>query len=111
MKSRKNKKSEIKIEKLKDLITYQTDSIVSRTIISKKTGTITLFAFDRGQGLSEHTAPFEAMIYVLEGKVEIVISGVSYNLKKGETIIIPPNSPHSLRAIERFKMLLVMIKS
>ncbi len=106
----KKKKLEIKTEKLKNLIAYQTDSIVSRTIINKKTGTITLFAFDKGQGLSEHTAPFEAMIYVLEGKVEIVISGVSYNLKQGEMIIIPSNEPHSLKARERFKMLLIMIK-
>lgn len=89
---------------------YQNGSIVSKQIINKRTGTITLFAFDKGQGLSEHTAPFDALVEVIEGQVEITISGIPYSLKQGEAIIIPANHPHSLKAIEKFKILLVMIK-
>ncbi len=74
-------------------------------------GTETLFAFDKGQGLSEHTAPFDALVYVFDGKAEINIAGKTHNLKSGEVIIMPANKPHSLKAIERFKMLLVMIKA
>lgn len=95
---------------IKNLINYHENSIVSRTLIDKKTGTVTLFAFDKGQGLSEHTAPFDALVYLLEGEAEITIMGKSYNLKEGEMIIMPANQPHSLRAVERFKMVLVMVK-
>ena len=94
-----------------DLLDYQEGSVVSRTIIDKKTGTVTLFAFDEGQGLSEHTAPFDALVCVLDGEVEIMISGNPYVLKTGEMIILPVNEPHSLKAVRRFKMMLTMIRS
>ncbi len=94
-----------------DLISYQEGSIVSRTIIDKDTGTLTLFAFDEGQGLSEHTAPFDALVYLLDGEAEVTISGKPLNLKEGEMVIMPANQPHALRAMRRFKMMLVMIKS
>ena len=96
---------------LADLIGYQEGSVVSRTIIDKDAGTVTLFAFDEGQGLSEHTAPFDALVYSLEGEVEITISGKKFPLTKGEMIIMPANKPHALKATKRFKMLLTMIKS
>lgn len=94
-----------------DLLTYQEGAIVSRTIIQKKEGTVTLFAFDKDQGLSEHTAPFDAMVQVLDGEVEISISGKSYPVKAGEFIIMPANEPHALKAVSRFKMLLTMIRA
>lgn len=96
---------------LVDLIEYQEGSVVSRTIIDKETATVTLFAFDEGQGLSEHTAPFDALVHTLDGEVEVTISGKTFPLKKGEMIIMPANQPHALKAIKRFKMLLTMIKS
>ena len=105
------KKIESKSENLIDLIKYQKDSVVSRTIIDKKSGTVTLFAFDKDQGLSEHTAPFDALVHTLEGEVEVKISNRIFLLKKGELIIMPANKPHSLRATKCFKMLLTMIKS
>ena len=94
-----------------DLVDYQTGSVVSRTILEKQTGTVTLFAFDKGQGLSEHTAPFDALVYLLEGEAEITISGKSQRLKEGEMIIMPANQPHAVRATQEFKMLLTMIRS
>ena len=94
-----------------DLIAYQDGSVVSRTIVDKETGTVTLFAFDAGQGLSEHTAPFDALVYNLEGEVEVTISGKPFLLKKGDMINMPANKPHALKATKRFKMILVMIKS
>ncbi len=94
-----------------DLVSYQEGTIVSRTIIDKGAGTLTLFAFDEGQGLSEHTAPFDALVYLLDGEAEVTISGKSLNLKEGGMVIMPANQPHSLRATRRFKMMLVMIKS
>jgi len=97
--------------KLVDLIDYQYESVVSKTIIDKKTGTVTLFAFDEGQGLSEHTAPFNALVCVLDGEVEITISGKSLCVKEGEMIIMPANEPHALKAAKKFKMLLTMIRS
>ena len=96
---------------LVSLVDYQDDSVVSKEIIKKEKGTATLFAFDKGQGLSEHTAPFDALVYVFDGKAEITIAGRQHSLKAGETIIMPANKPHSLKAVERFKMLLVMIKA
>ncbi len=96
---------------LRDSVSYQEGSIVSREIVGKKTGTVSVFAFDQGQGLSEHTAPFDALVYILDGEAEIHISGKAYNPKKGEMIIMPANEPHSLKAIKRFKMLLIMIRS
>ena len=100
-----------KASNLVDLIDYQEGSVVSRTIIDKKTGTITLFAFDENQGLSEHTAPYDAMVYVVDGEVDITISGKLVKLKKGEMTIMPANEPHALAAKTKFKMLLIMIKS
>ena len=94
-----------------DLINYQGGSVVSRTIIDKKAGTITLFAFDEGQGLSEHTAPYDALCYILDGEADVVISGKPVRLKKGEVVIMPANEPHALSAVTRFKMLLTMIRS
>jgi len=102
---------DLKSNSLVDMVNYQGESIVSKTIIEKKTGTVTLFAFDQGQGLSEHTAPFDALVQVLDGEVEIKISGKPYNLKQGEMIIMPANEPHALKAVKRFKMLLTMIRT
>jgi quercetin dioxygenase-like cupin family protein len=97
--------------RLTDLADYQEGSVVSRTIIDKKTGTVTFFAFTEGQGLSEHTAPFDALVYLLDGEAEIVISGKSIRLKQGEMVIMPANRPHALRATKNFKMILTMIRS
>lgn len=93
------------------LIDYQTGSVVSREIVKKPNGSITLFAFDEGEGLSEHTAPFDAVLHILEGEAEIKLSDKSNNLKKGEMIIMPAGEPHSVKANGKFKMLLTMIKS
>lgn len=93
------------------LIEYQEGAVVSREIIRKDTGTVTIFSFDRGEGLSEHTAPFDAMVQVIDGKAEITISGNKNILEKGDMIIMPASEPHSLRALERFKMVLTMIRS
>lgn len=98
------------VGKLNNLVDYQAGSVVSKELIRKDKGTMTLFAFDKGQGLSEHTAPFDALVYIFDGKAEITIAGKQHSLKSGETIIMPANKPHSLKAVERFKMLLVMIK-
>jgi quercetin dioxygenase-like cupin family protein len=97
--------------RLQELLDYQDGSVVSRTIIKKDTGTVTLFAFDKGEGLSEHTAPFDALVHVLDGTVEITISGKPHRLAEGQMIIMPANDPHALKAVDRFKMMLVMIKS
>ncbi len=92
------------------LVEYQAGSVVSRAVIQKKTGTVTLFAFDEGQGLSEHTAPFDALVCILDGQAEVVISGNPHVVKRGEMIIMPAGEPHSLKAMGRFKMMLVMIR-
>lgn len=99
------------VRKLIALADYQEKAVVSRTIIEKKTGTVTFFAFDQGQGLSEHTAPFDALVHVLDGEAEITISGKAHRLTAGEMIIMPANEPHALRAVKRFKMILTMIRS
>ncbi len=96
---------------LKDLIAYQEGSVVSRTIVHRETGTLTLFAFDAGQGLSEHTAPFDAVVYVLEGEVEIIVAGKPARARTGDLVIMPARQPHALKALSRFKMLLTMIRS
>ncbi len=96
--------------KLVDMVNYQDGSIVSREVIKKETGTVTLFAFDKGQGLSEHTAPFEALVNVIEGQARVRISVEVFIVKEGELIIMPADKPHSIQAIERFKMLLVLVK-
>ena len=95
---------------LRDTVSYQENAIVSREIVSKDTGTVTCFAFDKGQGLSEHTSPFDALVYVFDGEVEIHISGKPHFLKEGEMVIMPANKSHALKALERFKMLLIMIR-
>ncbi len=98
-------------EILADMIDYQTGSVVSRTLIKKETGTVTIFAFAEDQGLSEHTAPFDAMVTLLDGVADITISGNKVTLKTGEMIVMPANEPHALKAVEPFKMMLVMIRS
>ena len=104
-------KGATQVTRLVDLAEYQEGSIVSRTIIDKKTGTVTLFAFDKGQGLSEHTAPLDALVYLLDGEAEIVISRKPFRLRAGEMVIMPANDRHTLKAITRFKMILTMIRS
>jgi quercetin dioxygenase-like cupin family protein len=94
-----------------DFIQYQSGSVVSREVLRKDTGTVTLFAFDKGQGLSEHTAPFDAMVCILDGEAKITIAGNPVMVKAGEMIIMPANQPHALQAVEQFKMMLIMIRS
>ncbi len=96
---------------LNDLVAYQDGSIVSRTLVDKKVGTLTFFAFDAGQGFSEHTSPYDATIHVVDGEAEVIIEGKSFSVKAGEMIIMPANRPHAVRANQRFKMLLIMIRS
>jgi len=96
---------------LGDLLDYQKGAVVSRTLNDKKTGTITIFAFDQGEGLSEHTAPFDAFVQIIDGAAEITISGTCHVVQAGRSIIMPANQPHALRAVQRFKMLLVMIRA
>jgi quercetin dioxygenase-like cupin family protein len=105
------KHTESKPARLIDLLAYQEDAIVSREVIKKKTGSVTLFAFDDGQGLSEHTAPFDALVCVLEGEVNITIAGTLHRVRTGEMILMPAGRPHALQAQGRFKMLLTMIRS
>ena len=92
-------------------IEYAHGSVESKTIVKKPAGNITLFAFDQGEGLAEHSSPHDALVQLLDGKAEIVIGGASYNLQAGQNIILPANIPHALKAIEKFKMMLTMIKS
>ena len=99
------------ILQLADMAAYQDGSIVSRQITKAEAGNVTLFAFDAGQELSEHTAPFDALVHVLDGEAEIFISGKPFHLREGEMIIMPANQPHALKAVKRFKMLLAMIRS
>jgi quercetin dioxygenase-like cupin family protein len=91
-------------------VDYNDGAIVSKSVLRKPAGNVSLFAFDKGEGLSEHSAPFDAMVLVIDGKAEIIIGGESHYLSQDETIIMPANIPHALRATERFKMVLVMIK-
>jgi quercetin dioxygenase-like cupin family protein len=96
---------------LANLAGYQEGAVVSRTVVDKPVGTITAFAFDAGEGLSEHTAPFDAFVQVLDGEVEVNIDGKVRTVSAGEILVMPANKPHSLRAVKRFKMLLVMIRA
>ncbi|MDO5824004.1 cupin domain-containing protein [Methanobrevibacter sp.] len=97
---------------IQSLLDYQKDSVVSREVIKKELGTVTFFAFDQGQGLSEHSAPFDAMVQVIDGEAEITISGVKNTVSAGEIIIMPADEPHALQAENSpFKMILTMIKS
>lgn len=97
--------------KMKELVGYDKGAVVSRTILEKKTGTVTIFSFDKGQGLSEHTAPFDALVEILDGEAEIAISGKPFRVKAGELLIMPAGRPHALKAVRKFKMALVMIRS
>lgn len=92
-------------------IQYQEGSVVSKEIVNKPTGTITLFAFDKGQGLSEHKTPYDALVIMIDGVAEITVSGVTHEVKTGEMLLMPANAPHALKATTSFKMLLTMIKS
>lgn len=99
------------VVRLIDLVNYQDGAVVSRTLVSRTTGTVTLFAFDAGQGLSEHTAPFDAVAHLLEGDAEITISGNPLRTTAGDAVLMPAGQPHSLKALSKFKMLLTMIRS
>jgi len=94
-----------------DLVTYQAGAVVSRTIVNQKTGTVTLFAFDAGEALSEHTAPYDALAQALDGEAEITIAGQPFHLDAGDMIIMPANQPHAVKALKNFKMMLTMIRS
>jgi quercetin dioxygenase-like cupin family protein len=99
------------VVRLIDLVNYQEGAVVSRTLVNRATGTLTLFAFDEGQGLSEHTAPFDALAHLLEGEAEITVSGKPLRTTAGDAVLMPTNQSHSLKALSRFKMLLTMIRS
>jgi quercetin dioxygenase-like cupin family protein len=96
--------------KLADLVRYQDDAIVSKTLVKGETGSVTIFAFDRGQELSEHTVPFDALVYLVDGEAEIRISEAVHRVRKGEAIVMPANRPHAVKAVQRFKMVLSMVK-
>ena len=99
------------VKQLEDLLKYQDGSIVSRVLLKNKGGTVTLFAFDMGEGLSEHTAPFDALVVVTDGEAEVEIAGKSFKVRQGETIILPANQPHAVKATSKFKMLLIMVRA
>lgn len=99
------------VSNMKEMVAYQAGSIVSKEIISKTTGTVTIFAFDQDQGLSEHTAPFDALVQIVDGEAEIIIAGESHHLQEGQIIIMPAGKSHALKALKKFKMMLVMVKS
>lgn len=96
---------------LASLVSYQAGSVVSRTLVTDRAGTVTLFAFDEGEGLSEHAAPYDALLHILGGEAEITIAGNKNHLRQGEVIILPAGRTHAVRALGRFKMLLIMIRS
>ena len=100
----------MQVKNLSDLVKYQENAVVSSEILKKDAGTVTVFAFDKGQGLSEHTAPFDALVNIIDGQAEVSISEKLFTVKEGEMIVMPANKPHSLKAVEKFKMFLVMIK-
>jgi quercetin dioxygenase-like cupin family protein len=100
-----------KVFDLEKMLDYQEGSVVSRTVMNKDVGTVTLFSFDKDEGLSEHTAPFDALVHILDGEAEITISKQPHIVKKGQMIIMPANEPHALKALKKFKMMLVMIKA
>ncbi len=99
------------ILRITDLVEYQDGSIVSRIVVKTETGSVTAFAFDEGQDLSEHTVPLDGLVHVLEGEVEIKISGTLFHLRIGDAIVMPANEPHAVKAVKRFKMLLTMIRA
>src|SRR5678816_1172083 len=96
---------------LSALLDYQPGAVVSRTLIKKPTGTVTAFAFDAGEGLSEHTAPFDALVLMVDGEAEITISGVAHTVKAAEILMLPAHQPHAVKAVRKFKMILVMIRT
>ena len=100
-----------KVSALKDLVAYQEGAVVSRTLVDKPAGTVTLFSFDEGQGLSEHTAPYDALVNILDGEAEVTIEGKPLTLREGEMTIMPANKPHALKAPTRFKMILIMLRA
>jgi quercetin dioxygenase-like cupin family protein len=97
--------------RLTELLNYQDDSIVSRTLVNLASGTVTLFAFGKGQGLSEHTSPFDALVYMLDGEADITVAGKTVRAQAGELVIMPAHQPHALEAVTQFKMMLTMIRS
>ena len=97
--------------KLADLVDYQPGAVVSKSLIKKKAGTVTLFAFDAGEGLSEHTAPYDALVHLIDGEAEITLCTKSLHIKAGDMIILPANEPYALKAVKQFKMLLTMVRS
>jgi quercetin dioxygenase-like cupin family protein len=99
------------VMKLADIVSYQEGAIVSREVVSKGAGTVTVFAFDAGQGLSEHTAPFDALVYLLDGEAQVSISGKPMQLKSGDMVVMPANKSHALKATTRFKMILTMVRA
>ena len=99
------------VRRMAGLVDYQEGSVVSRQVMKGEGGNVTLFAFDRGQGLTEHTSPFDALVYVLDGEAEVTVSGAPSRLREGDMILMPANAPHALKAPSHFKMLLAMIKS
>jgi len=104
-------KTQPRVGTLQNMVGYQDGTVVSRTLIDKKAGTVTLFAFDAGQGLSEHTAPFDALVQILDGVAEITISGRPYTVRSGQILVLPAHEPHALKALDAFKMLLIMIRA
>ena len=103
--------SPAEVKQLVDLLQYQDGSIVSRVLLKNKGGTVTMFAFDLGEGLSEHTAPFDALVVVTDGEADIEIAGSSFQVKQGETITLPANRPHAVKATTKFKMMLIMLRA
>ena len=99
------------VMKLADIVSYQEGAVVSRELVSKNTGTVTVFAFDAGQGLSEHTAPFDALVYLIDGEAEVTIAGKPLHLTTGDMVVMPAKGPHALKAVTRFKMVLTMIRA
>jgi quercetin dioxygenase-like cupin family protein len=106
-----NQMPSVVVVRLGDLVNYQEGAVVSRTLVKRQTGTVTAFAFDAGQGLSEHTAAFDALVQIIEGKAEITVAGKPLPVEGGEALLLPANQPHAVTAITRFKMLLTMIRS
>lgn len=101
----------VEVSNLDEMLDYQEGSVVSRALIDKNEGTVTLFSFDKDEGLSEHSAPFDALVYVFDGKAKITISKIEYIVEKDQILIMPANEPHALKALEKFKMMLIMIKA
>jgi quercetin dioxygenase-like cupin family protein len=103
--------AEAQVIELASHVSYNDDAVVSKTLVNRKTGTLTLFAFDAGQGLSEHTAPFDALVQIIDGRAKVTVGNESFDAETGQLVIMPADVPHSLQADERFKMLLTMIRA